>query len=326
VGTYQNKGNGLWRFQVQRSGVRYTSPYQYETQREAQRAEKKYLKRKESNSLVQCIELRKKYLRTRTTSPDYYNENLRYFKKMEEAFGEDTPVNEITKEMVNDLLESESIRLENAGKTNHKVNALLRVMKAFFNYCIDYLDIEMKNPAKGIKPFPVQVNMKYIPTDVDVGNVRRYLNPAQKKLFDFVAETGCRINEAVGIANDKRVPGLLVEDVEDDYVVLRSRKSKNSNTTPRTVPRPKCLKDEDLPEEGKVFKDWNGYPHFLDDIMRHNSAMLGSKSWNWHNLRHRAASKWAAEGMTMIEIMNRLGHVNIQTTQKYLQLLGFTRF
>ena len=68
--------------------------------------------------------------------------------------------------------------------------------------------------------------------------------------------------------------------------------------------------------KGKVFKDWESYPRFLEDL---------TDNWNWHNLRHRRASIWANNGLTTFEIMVRLGHSNLSTTMKYLQLLGFTR-
>ncbi len=46
--------------------------------------------------------------------------------------------------------------------------------------------------------------------------------------------------------------------------------------------------------------------------------------FNWHNLRHKACSEWAHQGMVLVEIMARLGHSNIETTQKYLYSLGFS--
>jgi integrase len=160
---------------------------------------------------------------------------------------------------------------------------------------------------------------KYIPSDWDMYNARSNLNRPQKKLFDFVDQTGCRIDEALRLRR---------KDVDEDYVTLWTREAKNSDLTPRLIPRPDCLKDKNLPpgEDDRVFSTWSRYPRFIDEaIYGLQKDDPNVKKWSWHNLRHRRASLWAKGGMPTIEIMERLGHNNIETTMKYLQLLGFSR-
>ena len=165
-------------------------------------------------------------------------------------------------------------------------------------------DLDIRNPCK-LDFLPIEIKLKHIPTDTEIEAVRKLSNVEELALFDFVDETGCRINEAVR---------LIWEDVQKDTIVLRTRKSKNSNLTPLIIPRPECLKN--LTNEGKVFNNWCSYPRFLE----------GKANWNWHNLRHRRASIWATNGMSIFEIMVRLGHQNMKTTMNYLQLLGFSHF
>lgn len=150
---------------------------------------------------------------------------------------------------------------------------------------------------------PIDLKIKYIPTDTEIEAVRKLLTPDQLFLFDFVEESGARIMEAVR---------LDWPDVKNDVVILKTRKAKNSNLTPRLIPKPECIKL--LTGEGKVFKQWTAYPRFLED----------KASWNWHALRQRWASIWATSGMSIFEIMVRLEHQNMQTTMRYLQLLGFS--
>ena len=69
---------------------------------------------------------------------------------------------------------------------------------------------------------------------------------------------------------------------------------------------------------GQIFGRWNNKPKFLERYVK----KFGMKRWNWHNLRHRRASIWAKEERTLLEIMQLLGHSNLSTTQKYLQILG----
>ena len=48
---------------------------------------------------------------------------------------------------------------------------------------------------------------------------------------------------------------------------------------------------------------------------------LGLPNYGWHSFRHRIASKKIAEGATILEVMNFLGHENIEVTQGSLQEL-----
>ncbi|HDY87954.1 MAG TPA: site-specific integrase [bacterium] len=80
---------------------------------------------------------------------------------------------------------------------------------------------------------------------------------------------------------------------------------------PRKVPRPEYLTDF------KGFTRWGEHPRFLEKYVKKS----GQESWNWHNLRHRFASKLSKEGRPLFEIMALLGHSNLSTTQNYLQLL-----
>ena len=57
----------------------------------------------------------------------------------------------------------------------------------------------------------------------------------------------------------------------------------------------------------------DSYPRFLENL---------KLKWNWHNLRHKKASEWANSGMSTYEIMSRLGHSNMQTTNELSSALG----
>lgn len=242
-------------------------------------------------------------------SNKYFKDNRWYFKFLLEAVG-NVPVSEITKLQINQVLNNFSRDMVKRGKTNHKVNGMLRAYKSLFNWGMQIHDLDIKNPVYGIKLFSVEIKLKYIPPTAEIEAVKSECTPEEALLIDFVTETGCRINEAIR---------FKYEDIDGDLITLWTRKSKNSNFTPRRIPVPDCMKG--LKGRGRVFKTWNTRPTFLEDkiIEKH------FRRWNWHNLRHRRASLWASEGMPTFEIMTRLGHSNMSTTMNYLQLLGFTR-
>lgn len=296
-----------WYFLGQYLGRKYHSKAIYHTKAECLKAERKQLEkidRKErfpnEMGLKDLITNRLDYL-LENKSRDYYKENKRYFKKALAVWG-DKNVENITKADVNQLISSESKRLKKAGRSNQKANSMLRSLKALFNFGMKVYDLDIKNPCL-LDFLPIEIKLKKIPTDEEIEAVRGKLSVEELELFDFVDESGCRIMEAVR---------LISVDVNKDTVVLRTRKSKNSNLTPRIIPRPQCLKN--LTNDGKVFKKWCSYPRFLENKV----------DWNWHNLRHRRASIWATNGMSIFEIMVRLGHQNMKTTMNYLQLLGFS--
>lgn len=298
-----------WLYKFDFHGHTYHSKAIYHTKGEAKKAEATRLSEIDermrnpgSLPLFELFHERLDYLKTKK-SLDYYKENKRYFKMCLAEWG-NISADQLSKKMISDLLMKESKRFKQEGKTNHKVNSLLRSLKAAFNHAIKTNDLNIKNPCAYVEFYSIDTKLKHIPTEQEVIELTTKLTTNQKLLFDFVDQTGCRIMEAIR---------LQYSDISGNLVTLYTRKAKNSNLTPRRIPTPDCLTGMD--GEGPVFKDWNEYPRFLE----------GKANWNWHNLRHRRASIWASSGMTTFEIMTRLGHANLQTTMKYLQLLGFSR-
>lgn len=318
MGCYQRnlrKGK-RWYFKGQYCRLAYFSRAIYLTKQEAKKAERDKLKeldefarnpRKASDpTLFTITEKRLDFIKL-NKSKFYYTENRRFFRKAIQMWGKDTPVSQITREDINNLLMAEAKRLKDQSKSNHKVNALIRSLKALFNWAIDTYDLDIKNPVKA-KFYPIDIHLKYIPTDEEIEAVKNQCNAQQKFLIDFVEQSGSRIMEAIR---------LKASDVDGDLITLWTRKSKNSNLTPRRIPIPDCLKDLNLDGQDRIFSEWAAYPRFLEEKT--------DGKWNWHNLRHRRASLWAKENKTLLEIMHLLGHSNLATTQRYLQLLGFTR-
>jgi integrase len=311
MGQYSRKVSigSRWFYKFDYHGKTYRSQTIYLTKGDARKAEAERLsevdermRNPDSLPLFELFHGRLDYLKIKK-SAGYYEENKRYFKKCLAEWG-NISADQVTKKMVSDLLLKESKRFMQQGMTNFKVNALLRSLKAAFNHAIKHHDLNMKNPCMYVEFFSIDTKLKHIPSDQEIDELRERLTTKQRLLFDFVDQSGCRIMEAIR---------LQYSDISGNLVTLYTRKAKNSNLTPRRIPIPECLAGHS--GEGAVFKDWKINPRFLE----------GKAKWSWHNLRHRRASIWASSGMTTFEIMTRLGHANIQTTMRYLQLLGFSR-
>ncbi len=318
MGVYKRKlKKGIrWYFSGQFQGLKYFSKAIYETRAECLIAEREKLTELEKNidkpqnemMLVDVMNARLDEMKA-NQSKCYYQETQRYYKMLMNHIGH-IQVKKVSKAQINTLILDYSKQLKKKSQTNHCANAMLRAYKALFNYAIRIYDIDMRNPCVGIKMLPVEIKLKYIPSDEEISSLRARLDDEEKFLLDFVEQTGCRINEALR---------LKYEDIQDGLVTLWTHKARNSNLTPRRIPIPKCIAGKT--GTGQVFGRWTYYPKFIETHV----LDLKCKRWSWHNLRHRRASLWAKEGKTLLEIMQLLGHSNLVTTQKYLQIIGFIK-
>lgn len=313
-----------WRYAGSYAGQFYCSKAIYLTKKEAQDAEREKIReidekqrKGETNDmkLLDLVNYRLDFIKE-TKSNDYYKENRRYMKKLLDFFGTEILVSAIKKKDLIDLIELEARRLSKSGKKYFKVNAMIRSLKALFFYGIRRKDLEIRNPMIGVDMYSIPEIEKYIPSDDEIKSVREVLNDEQRALFDFVLETGARINEALR---------LEYNHIRENQIVLYTHKARNSNLTARIIPRPKCLDGIIGKGKDRVFGEWTSYPRFLAEAV--NLCNPGGEAkWNWHNLRHRYASLLAKQGKPLIELMTLLGHTNVSTTQRYLHFLGFNYF
>lgn len=303
-----------WWYKFDYKGKTYSSECVYVSKKEVQKAEHaKYeeVSKKLPNSgekpilsLLEAINERLEYIQAKK-SVKYFNENKKHYKHLLRSLG-NRLLTEIEKSDINSFLIQLSQKLKNKGKDNYTVNASLRMYKALFNYVIQNHDLHIKNPCLGIALYPIKKKIKYIPTDEEINEVKSLCDAEQIRLIDFVMQTGARISEAL------RITG---KDVGDGYVILYTRKSFNSNLVPRKVYHSLLLSN--ITSDERLFKRWTESPKFLELKVK----QLKHTPWNWHSLRHRFASRLSKSNIPLFEIMIKLGHTQLSTTQRYLQLL-----
>ncbi len=312
---YRKLSKGVrWFYKFDLNGKTYRSGCVYLSKKEASQAERdRYNQLDDERRLGRqhkplplsvAIADRLKFLQVKYSKKNHLD-NAYYLKLFSDFIG-DPEVRDVTRKNIEDFLIDYSALLSSRQLDNYQVNAALKCIKALFNHAITRHDLVIKNPCQQIKKFPIMRHLKYIPSDEEINFVRSKLTRRQLLLFDFVLATGCRINEALN---------LDFSDINDEYVILYTRKSRNSDKIPRKVPFPACLKG--LEGKGRVFPDWNDTPKFIDKTLRAN----GQKVWSWHSLRHRYASLLSKKGTPLFEVMSLLGHSQIATTQRYLQML-----
>jgi integrase len=204
-----------------------------------------------------------------------------------------------------------------AKKTPHTANKELRNIKSLFNFGIKRGWIT-ENPANGIDNFPVSNKPRYIPPLEDLLKVLAIAKPIDRAYLVIVWHTLARIRE---------VNRLKWEDVFGDYLILRTRKSKNSDLKERKIPLTRTAKQvlDELPRLGEyVFPNprtktlYDYRKKFLGTLCR----KAGVRVFTFHCLRHLGASTLDKEGVALTDIQKILGHERATTTDIYLRSIG----
>ncbi|MHB8580815.1 MAG: tyrosine-type recombinase/integrase [Ignavibacteriaceae bacterium] len=320
---YRKLSKGIrWYYKFSFNGKTYFSPCIYQSKAEAKRVEadkykelderRRFPDLKDDKKLSELVAYRFEEIKTKR-SKKYYKANKQYLNELLDFLG-DVWFSDITRGDINNLLTTTAKDLQLRGKGNYTINSMLRIYKAFFNSCILNFNLNNQNPCIGIKLLSIDKRLKYIPSDQDISVLKLKCNQEQCFLIDFVAQTGARINEALRFTGN---------DILENQIVLYTRKSKNSNLTPRKIPLPGCLIGKSFDKDKKIFDRWSDVPKFLDKKLRQlKEENTSVKIWGWHNLRHRYASLLSKKGTPIFEMMSLLGHSNMETTQGYLQLLA----
>lgn len=308
-----------WFYSGQHKGHKYHSKAEYLSSAECKKAEAERLaqideeinKPKNTVTILEICTRRLDYLLT-AKSEQYYKDNQRAFRRLLKHVG-DVKIDEVTRADMHRFFLKEASRLKEEGKGNHEVNSEIRYIRALFNYAIDELEVINTNPTRKIKFYPIDKKLKYIPLDVAMDWVYESSLNHQRRLITFVKDSGARISEAL------RATG---EDIDTDMnlLTLWTRKKRNSDLTPRRIPLPESIKE--MKKNGLLFPEWKKQPRFIEELCKR----LEIKVYGWHAYRHRLASIMASKNIPLVEIMTILGHDNIEVTQKYLRLLGFTRY
>jgi len=133
---------------------------------------------------------------------------------------------------------------ETAEFSEDKANKELTLIKALFNHGIEKQWFDF-NPTKGIKPIGLDKKPKYIPTTGDIEKILSAANEEQRCYLLTIILTMARVRE---------INRLRWADVHENYLVLKTRKAKNSQVSLRQIPiTPSIERSVGVPtEKGRV--------------------------------------------------------------------------
>lgn len=307
------KFRDTWRYEFRVRGVRYGGNG-YPTKREANEAEaehRKRLKRRKptNRKFEEVCNARLVDLAIRRT-PKYYDENKKLIDNLELLWGYK---NEITRKDVQQYLNGV------AKNSTWTANKELRFIRALFNLGIKEELIDY-NPTNGIQFYPVKRKVKYVPPHEDIDKILDIASLPDKDYLLVVALTLGRIRE---------VNRLKWSDIKTDYLILRTRKARNSDIVERQIPLTTPLKEviKRIPKKGTyVFinpKTGTKY-EYRKGMLRGLCKRAKVKYFTFHALRHYGASALAKAGVPRTDIQTLLGHANMTTTDIYLHSLGLS--
>ena len=328
---YLGKGKG-WRYDFTHKETRYTEAW-FKTKTEASRLEAEKRKEIKNPKPVAEIPTDMAFLDLMNLRLDHvkaYNSQSHYISYLYMArrwvkLWEHLPCSEITASMAQKHL------IQRRKVSAYTANQDLRYLRAAFNFGIGQKLI-CSNPTEGIKFFPVEKKIKYVPSSEDIDKVIAAADSDTQDYLWIIRETMARVSE---------INSLKWEDVnlEDHFVILYTRKKAGGHLTARKISMTQNLheilklrfENRDI-EKPWVFwhRYWNrkrecfceGPYKDRKKFMRRLCVKAGVRYFRFHPFRHSGASIMDGNNVPIGVIQRILGHENRKTTEIYLHSIG----
>lgn len=208
------------------------------------------------------------------------------------------------------------------GRTPATVNRIIGHLNTSLNEAVN-MEVLTVNPAQGVRMKTGGATHERFLTKTELDNVCARLIPAWRDLAYFLAYTGLRWGECVGL-QPKRVDlkrgMILVAEVWDDKA--QTLKAYPKGRKRRTVPLPEWLHASIGDTTPVLLSPWGKRPLRRNFQRALDDAAIKAKveRFRIHDLRHTYASWLVQAGVSMEEVRRLLGHTSVTTTQRYAHL------
>lgn len=216
----------------------------------------------------------------------------------------------------------------------YTANRELRYLRATFNFGKREKLIS-EDPTEGIKFFPENKKVRYVPPVEDIKKVLAAAEPDIRDYLLAIWDTMARVSE---------INRLTWDDVslQDRYVILYTRKKSGGHLTPRKVHLTSRLlevltrrhqsRDPKKPwvfwtkySDNHIGAETEGpYLNYRKTILKTLCKKVAVKDFSFHALRHSGATIMDNANVPTGSIQRILGHENRTTTEIYLHALGNT--
>lgn len=221
-----------------------------------------------------------------------------------------------------------SLYMTEKGRKGSYINGLLKVAKAFIQYCYEegYGGFNTKKNFKWCKQEKAVI-MAFTPADVrqilKSCKGGSYLQVRDAAILTMLFETGIRCWELCCIKTS---------DIHDDYIIINGKNHKQRVVPITAVLRKAMIKYELTKENYFALKNIDDY-YFLsfhgrqltncavEHIIKRHGEGINNIRVSPHTCRHFFAQQQVKMGTDLYTISRLLGHENIQITQTYLNSL-----
>lgn len=260
---------------------------------------------------------------TRKTITSYRNNLNVFVRYCLEVAGVET-MDELTLAVVRKF----TLYMVEKGKKGSYINSLLKVAKAFIQYCYDegYGGFNTRKNFKWCKQDKAVI-MAFTPDDVRamLKTCKGYgfLQLRDAAILTMLFETGIRCWELCCVK---------ASDIHDDFIIINGKNHKQRVVPITAMLRKAMLKYDMAKENYFALKNTDDY-YFLSFhgrqltncavehiVKRHGEGVSGIRV-SPHTCRHFYAQQQVKMGTDLYTISRLLGHENIQITQTYLNSL-----
>lgn len=220
--------------------------------------------------------------------------------------GVGTAVSAISAARIQDLIDS----FLGDGLAPSTVNRKLSALSSMLSVAEERGAIKVRPRWKSLKEPPRRDRiLSDAEVDATVELMDTQSGAGYARLTRFLAETGCRVGEALKLAWG---------DVRENWTAVTFRAPKNGQT--RTVPLTSAA------QTALGSKGAGGGPFYGSTGSKFNKAwakartvlgLQGDKGFVPHALRHTCATKLVSRGVPLPQVMRWLGHTDIKSTMRY---------
>lgn len=253
-----------------------------------------------------------------------YRNNLNLFLRF---CAEETDITDI-EDLSLSVVRQFSLYMSSRGKKGSYINGLLKVAKAFIQYCYDegYGGFNTKKNFKWCKQDKAVI-MAFKPSDVRqmLRSCRGgdYIHIRDAAVLTMFFETGIRCWELCCIQK---------KDIHDDFIIINGKNHKQRVVPITPVLRKALLKYDTAKDNYFNLKNTDDY-YFLsfhgrqltnsavEHIVKRHGEGITDIRVSPHTCRHFYAQQQIKMGTDLYTISRLLGHENIQITQTYLNSL-----
>lgn len=260
---------------------------------------------KPKHTLGQALDLTRKLRWSGQKSED--NHALRG-RQVIDALGRDTPLDEITPEVIAEAI----LEWEDEGNSGSTVNRKLSALSTMLDMAMDHGWLDKKPKIKRRREGKHRVRWLDLEEELQLLNVAERLGLHELRDFIVVAvDTGFRRSELLGL--DPR-------DYQNGMLHLHAGSTKNDDA--RAVPVTSRVREilESRRGNCKVFSLTPASLRYQWSALKMHLDKDDDPQFCVHMLRHTCASRLVQRGVQLAVVQRWMGHKHIQTTLRYAHL------